>query len=97
MPLTATGVLAKTIVVDTVQITNFQVNLFPIGAEFLRVNYASGFNDANEIFQIVENHKLVLTGDEFAVITASTPDTSLGLYEALKTILYAEVEKVVGV
>ena len=95
MPIAATGNLAKTIVVDTVMITNFSINLYPMEARALVINYATGYID-NEVFVPHEYHSMALVGDEFYAIASATPDTSLGLYEALKDILYVEVAKHAG-
>ena len=95
MPITATGSLAKTIVVDTIMITNFSINLYPKEASALMINYATGYMD-NEVFVPYAHHSMALAGAEFYAIAMKTPDTSLGLYEALKDILYIEVAKHAG-
>lgn len=93
MPTEATGTNAKTIIVDSVFITGFTVTTYPSGSESMVINYATGFYDATGEFVFVEQKQLPIIGGAFNLIATSTPDTSSGLFAALQTILFDEIDK----
>lgn len=89
----ATGPAVKTLVVDTIQIMNYTVTTNSEGSESIEVNYSSGWIGDEGEFVAYENFQTFIEGDNFVAFAAKKPSMNGGLFAALQSMIYDEIER----
>ena len=83
----------KTIEVNKIQVVSFTVATWPKDQAGIGINYAMGYDDPEGNFIPVESKQAGIQGQDFLDIVNSNPDGSINIYENIKNILYATLNK----
>lgn len=88
-----TGKFAQTLVIDTVEIREFKIRVFPVGQEEVYIVFSTGYI-LDDNFIEVNTNSIVLHGESYDAFIANMGSPTVNLVDSMLDVFYAEIDKI---